>query len=141
MAGIALFAGLGVAWRLTCYVHTTVATDTCIAGLGVVKGQHERLPSGSSGVAKLASFSSNGMRGTLAIGDVIVMAVVARVRGLVVIKRQYHRRPHIGGMTGITLFGGHRMGGGFISPCANPVVTTGIVTGLPRHGTMVEHYL
>jgi len=38
-----------------------------------------------------------------------VVTVAAGIRGLGVIKRQYHRRPNVGGMAGIALFTCYRM--------------------------------
>ena len=70
-----------------------------------------------------------------------VVTVAAGIRGLGVIKRQYHRRPNVGGMTGIALFGRHRMDGGLVSTRTDTIVTAGTVTGLPRYGAVIKNDL
>ena len=70
-----------------------------------------------------------------------IVTIAASIRGLGVIKRKDHRRPYVGGMTGIALFGRYRMGGRLISARTDTIVTTGAVTGLPRYRGMIKENL
>ena len=81
------------------------------------------------------------MRRPLACGDGGVVTVAASIRGLGVIKRQDHRRPHIGGMACVALFASHRMGGRLISARTDTIVTTSTITGLPRYRGMIKENL
>ena len=81
------------------------------------------------------------MGGALAGGDSGVVAVTTAIRGLGVIKRHNHRCPHVGGMTHLTLFAGHWMGGGFIGARADTVMTTSTTARLPRYCRMIKQNL
>jgi len=70
-----------------------------------------------------------------------IVTVAATVGRLCVIKRQDDRRPNVGGMTGIALFGRHRMDGGLVSTRTDTIVTAGTVTGLPRYGAVIKNDL
>jgi len=113
---------------------------TWLTHLTVIKRQYQGQP-GRVGMAQLARFGGLWMRRALTRrGAAAVMATrrVTTRAALAVCERGDQGDPRRAGVAQFARLGGQRMGRGFAGARTRPIVTTGAVARLARHGAVIK---